>query len=132
MGHLGRRYWGMGRTASEAAEVQERAAVDFIESLGAPDQIKQAGFINKAYGHDRMPSMDSGLPTQKHIKDDMVSPGRIGGDGILIEGTHMNANGDRIVTAYRKNGPHMEKVHIREERVGQRTRIISEVYGGHS
>jgi hypothetical protein len=133
MGHLNRRYYAMGRSASEMAEVQDQAARDMIDQLGVPaQQMKQAGFINKHMGNDRMPSMDSGMPTQRKLKDDMVTPGRVGGDGILIEGTHTNANGDRIVTAYRRNGPILEKIHIREERVGERTRIISEIYGGHS
>jgi hypothetical protein len=133
MGHLNRRYYAMGRTASEMAETQDQAARDMIEEMGLPTkQIAQAGFLNRHMGNDRMPSMDTGMPTQKRIKDDMTSPGRIGGDGIIIEGSHTNSNGDRIVTAYRKNGPLLEKVHIREERVGERTRIISEVYGGHA
>jgi hypothetical protein len=133
MGHLSRRYWALGSTATEMAETQDKAARDMMDEMGLPTaQVKQAGFLNRHMGNDRMPSMDSGLPTQRKIKDDMVAPGRVGGDGILIEGTHTNSNGDRIVTAYRKNGPLLEKIHIREERVGERTRIISEIYGGHS
>lgn len=133
MGHLSRRYWAMGTSATEMAEKQDQAARDMMDEMGLPSgQVAQAGFLNHHMGNDRMPSMDSGLPTARKLKDDMVAPGRVGGEGIIIEGSHDNANGDRIVTAYRKNGPLLEKIHIREERVGERTRIISEIYGGHA
>lgn len=132
MGHMSRRYWALG-SAIRTAEVQDDAARELTEMLDPTGKkIKQAQFINHHMGNDRAPSMDSGLPTARRFCDDQPSHARIGDDGIVIEGSHTNANGDRIIEAYRKNGPLLERVHIREERVGERTRIISEVYGGHN
>lgn len=130
MGHQSRRYWALG-SASETAKAQDAAAEAVIAELDpSGEKIRQAGFINRLKGNDRTPSMAAGMTIPKVIKDEMMSHARIGDDGIIIEGTHTDANGDRVVEAYRRNGPRMEKVNIVEVQAGRRTFIISHIRGG--
>jgi hypothetical protein len=35
-----------------------------------------------------------------------------------------------VMTAYRRNGPRFEKVHIRQVQAGEHTRIVTEIFGG--
>jgi hypothetical protein len=125
-----RRYYALGRTASEAVAYQEKAASDFVESLGvSPDQLANAKAKVKLLGNDRAPSEQTlGSPT--HLRDGMTAHARIRGEGVLLGESHTNAHGERITEGYIKNGPHLEKVRIRESEAGPRSRIISEIFGG--
>lgn len=131
MGHQSRRYWALG-TASETAKAQDEAAEELVHQLDPTGKrIAQAQFLNHHQGNDRTPSMSTGMIPPKKLKDDMFSHARVGDDGVIVEGTHTNAEGDRIVTAYRKNGPLLEKINIVEQRAGRRTFIITGIRGGH-
>lgn len=130
MGHQTRRYWALG-SASETAKAQDEAAEELVHSLDpSGKQIEQAQFLNRHQGHDRTPSMESGMAIPGKLRDEMMSHARIGDDGLIIEGSHRDSNGDRIVEAYRRNGPLLEKVNIVEVQAGRRTFIISHTRGG--
>lgn len=126
-----RRYYAMGRSASEAIADQEGAVSGFIESLGAsPKQLAQAKTMVKMLGNDRAPSEQT-MGTPVSLREGLVAHARIGGEGVILGESHTNAHGDRITEAYVRNGPHIERRRIRESQVSDRTRIVSEVFGGH-
>lgn len=118
-----RRYYAMGRTASEAANDQEKARAQLIEDIGAtPEQLRGARARMKVAGHDRAP--------------DRVSMGRQGGEvsiasgeKVILEESHTNAHGERITTALRQNGPNIERFRIREVEAGPHSRLVSEHFG---
>ena len=130
MGHQTRRYWALG-SATRTAEIQNEAAEAVISELDPTgEKIRQAGFINRIKGNDRTPSMETGMSVPKHLKDEMFAHARVGDDGVIVEGEHRNANGDRVITVYDKNGPRLNRRQVVEVQVGSRTFLISHVRGG--
>lgn len=130
MGHQTRRYWALG-SASETAKMQNEAAEAVVAELDpSGEKIRQAGFINRLKGNDRTPSMETGMAVPKHLKDEMFAHARVGDDGVIVEGEHRNANGDRVITVYDKNGPRLNRRQVVEVQVGSRTFLVSHVRGG--
>lgn len=130
MGHQSRRYWALG-SALETAKVQDAVAEQVAAELDPTGKrLAQARFINHHMGNDRTPSMQSGMPTQGKLKDEMFAHARVGDDGVIVEGEHRNADGDRIITVYDKNGPRLNRRQVVEVQAGKRTFIISHVRGG--
>lgn len=126
------RYWHMGwapGTISAAAEKSEQARETLIDSLiDSPDGrrvgldrdgIENCGRFVKAQGHDQAPTLKSGV----------AGPARVKGEQFQLVDEHVNAHGERVLEAYRRNGPHWERIHIHEAQAAPHTRVVSRVEG---
>lgn len=119
-----RRYWMMGgfdHTPGERADLHETLREQMIEQRGfTPEQLAGARRVLKAQHAEREPVAANGSAT----------PIMANGDRMQLEESHVNAHGDTVMTAYRRNGPRFEKVHIRQVQAGEHTRIVTEIFGG--
>lgn len=52
------------------------------------------------------------------------------GDTISLTDSYTNAHGETIIEGYRRNGPHIERVRVAEERIDPRTKMITRRLGG--
>src|SRR5258708_15352227 len=121
-----RRYWGIDRTMLEAVADQEKAREGLLEGLGAtPQMLKNAKGILHITGHDRPPDVQAAGQQAAGVTAD----GFVKGERLIVTETVTNAHGDRVTEAYRKNGPHFERVRIREQQVGEHTRAVTEFFG---
>lgn len=120
-----RRYYAMGRTASEAITDQENARAGLLEEMGVtPQQLRAVQSHVHLGGHDRAPDR-----VTMGRQGETVSIGR--DEKVMLEESHTNAHGERITVAVRQNGPNIERFRIREVEVGPHTRMITEHFGGH-
>ena len=121
-----RRYWGLDRTMMEAATDQERAREGLLEGLGAtPQMLRNAKSIMHITGHDRPPD-------QRAVGQQAAGVTNTGYDkagALIVTETHTNAHGDRVTEAYRRNGPHFERVRIREQQIAPHTTAVTEHFG---
>lgn len=121
-----RRYWGLDRTMMEAVSDQEKAREGLLEGLGAtPQMLQNAKSIMHITGHDRPPDQQA---TGRQAAG-VTATGYAKGEQLIVTETVINAHGDRVTEAYRKNGPHYERVRIREQQVGEHTRAVTEFFG---
>lgn len=120
-----RRYYAMGRTATEAVAQQESAREGMLEEMGVkPQELRNARSLLKIMGHDRSPDGANMGPQSERLSIAQ-------GEKVILGESHTNADGDRVTVAYRQNGPHYERFRIRESQAGEHTRIVSEHFGGH-
>lgn len=121
-----RRYWGLDRTMMEAVSDQEKAREGLLEGLGAtPQMLHNAKNIMHITGHDRPPDQ---LATGRQAAG-VTASGFAKGEQLIVTETVTNAHGDRVTEAYRKNGPHFERIRIREQQVGEHTLAVTEHFG---
>jgi hypothetical protein len=64
---------------------------------------------------DRHPTVDHGPSGEARVD---------GGDTISLTQSWTNAHGQTVIEGYRKNGPHVERVRVVEERIDPRTKMI--------
>lgn len=109
----------------EAADDQETVRDALVGSLleqGATDQeFAAARRVVHRRGMDRAPGVQN-LGEQAH-------EGVIAEDHVYIDESHRNAHGDVITTVLRRNGPHLERVRVREEQVAEHTYAVTEHFG---
>lgn len=121
-----RRYWGLDRTMMEAAADQEKAREGLLEGLGAtPQMLKNAKSIMHITGHDRPPDVQAVGRQAAGV----TATGYVKGEQLIVTETVTNAHGDRVTEAYRKNGPHLERVRIREQQIAEHTFAVTEHFG---
>lgn len=129
------RYYSLDRTMLEAANDQERVRAGLIEGLMNPteEQLEQ-GFkpateqelaaakrIVHRKGMDRAPGLQNlGRQAQEGV---------IANEHVYVDESHRNAHGDVVTTVLRRNGPHLERVRVREQQVGEHTYAVTEHFG---
>lgn len=85
------------------------------------DQMENAQRFMQGMVGDRAPTLRSGPSGEARVD---------GGDTVSLTDHHTNAHGERIIEGYRRNGPHIERVRVVEERVDGRTTMVTRRIGG--
>lgn len=110
------RFWALGA----AIERQEAMRDGMIAASGMPKEaLDGARRVLKAQHTDREPTMQNGF----------ASPAIVNGETFKLVESHVNSDGETVLSGYRKNGPQFEKVRIVQAQVGEHTRIVSRVIG---
>jgi hypothetical protein len=65
---------------------------------------------------DRHPTLSQGASGEAKVD---------GGDTISLTESYTNAHGEVVVEGYRRNGPRIERVRVVEERVDERTKMVT-------
>lgn len=77
-------------------------------------------FISGLAG-DRHPTVSQGPSGEARVDS---------GDTISLTESYTNAHGETIIEGYRRNGPHIERVRVAEERINPRTKMITRRLNG--
>lgn len=88
--------------------------------VGRDEMENAQRFIQGMVG-DRAPTLRHGPSGEARIDS---------GDTISLTDDHTNAHGERVIEGYRKNGPHIERVRVVEERINGRTVMVTRRMGG--
>lgn len=119
------RYYALDRTMVEAANDQEKVRAGLIAGLidqgASPELLEGAQRAVRRRGMDRAPSIEN-LGPQAH-------EGVVRGEQVYIDESHRNAHGDVVTTVLRRNGPHIERVKVREQQVGEHSYAVTEHFG---
>lgn len=118
---MGRRYWGMNWSPSEAVDRQEALREGMIAHSGfAAEHLDGARRVLHAQHHDREPTLENGMAS---------SPALVNGEGFVLIESHVNAHGETVLSAYRRNGPQFEKIRITQAQASPHTRIVTTIKG---
>lgn len=85
------------------------------------DEMQNAQRFIQGLAQDRAPTLRSGPSGEARVDS---------GDTISLTDHHVNADGERVIEGYRKNGPHVERVRVVEKRIDERTTIVTRRLGG--
>ena len=85
------------------------------------DQMENARRFISGLAGDRHPTVSHGPSGEARVDS---------GDTISLTDSYTNGHGEVIIEGYRKNGPHIERVRVAEERVDPRTKMITRRLGG--
>lgn len=85
------------------------------------DQLDNVQKYIQGLAGDRAPTLRSGPSGEARVD---------GGDTVSLTDHYTNAHGERVIEGYRKNGPHVERVRVVEERVDGRTTMVTRRLGG--
>lgn len=122
------RYYSLDRTMVEAANDQEHVRAGLIAGLidqgASPELLEGAKRAVHRRGMDRAPSAEN-IGAQAH-------QGVLGGDNVYIDESHRNSAGDVVTTVLRRNGPHIERVKVREQQVAEHSYAVTEHFGRRS
>lgn len=75
----------------------------------------------------------SGLAGDRHptLRHGPSGEARVdGGDTVSLTDSYTNAHGETIIEGYRRNGPNIERVRVAQERVNERTTMITRRLSG--
>jgi len=135
---MGKRIFSMsGFKGSPASEHHDRvdrlqlAADTMREMVLNHPRAQEAGVTEE--GMENVRRYFGGLAGDRHPTVDRGPSGEArvdSGDTISLTGSHTNAHGEVIIEGYRKNGPHIERVRVAEERLDSRTKMITRRLGG--
>jgi hypothetical protein len=130
----------MGKRVFAMSGFKGSAAGDHNERLARLDVAKEA-MLDMVLGHpkvqaagitrDQMENVQryiSGLTGDRHptLSQGPSGEARVdSGDTVSLTDSYVNAHGETIIEGYRKNGPHVERVRLAEERVDPRTKMIT-------
>jgi hypothetical protein len=118
---MGRRYWGMNWSPQESVERHEALREAMIAQSGInTEHLASARRVIKTQGFDREPTLQNGMAD---------SPALIRGEQYNLVDSHVNAHGETVLSAYRRNGPQWEKVRITQAQADEHTRIVTEIRG---
>lgn len=85
------------------------------------DEMENTQRFIQGLAGDRAPTLRSGPSGEARIDS---------GDTLSLTDHYTNAHGERVIEGYRKNGPHVERVRIVEERIDPRTTMVTRRMGG--
>ncbi len=85
------------------------------------DQMENTQRFIQGLAGDRAPTLRSGPSGEARVD---------GGDTISLTDHYTNAHGERVIEGYRRNGPHLERVRVVEERINGRTTMVTRRLGG--
>ena len=85
------------------------------------DQMENAQHFLQGLAGDRQPTLRDGPSGEARVD---------GGDTLSLTDSYVNGHGETIIEGYRKNGPHIERVRVAEERIDGRTRMVTRRLGG--
>lgn len=85
------------------------------------DEMENAQNFIQGLAADRAPTLRSGPSGEARVDS---------GDTISLTDHYTNAHGERVIEGYRKNGPHIERVRVVEERIDGRTTMVTRRLGG--
>jgi len=85
------------------------------------DEMENAQRFVQGLARDRAPTLRHGPSFEGRIDS---------GDTISFTDDHVNGHGERVLEGYRRNGPHIERVRVVEERINDRTTMVVRRIGG--
>jgi hypothetical protein len=110
------RFWALGA----AVERQEALRAGMIAASGMPKEaLEGARRVTQTQHMHREPTEQNGF----------ASPAVVNGETFQLTESHVNADGETVLSGYRRNGPQFEKVRIVQAQASEHTRIVSRVIG---
>jgi hypothetical protein len=85
------------------------------------DEMENAQRFIQGLAKDKAPTLRNGPSGEARVDS---------GDTISLTDHYTNAHGERVIEGYRRNGPHIERVCVVEERIDGRTTMVTRRMGG--
>jgi len=111
----------MGVSFGDQVKKQEALREGMIAASGLKaEHLDGARRVLHAQHADREPTLANGMAD---------SPALVRGEEYQLVESHVNAHGETVLSAYRKNGPQFEKIRITQAQADAHTRVVSQIRG---